>query len=62
MVTVSGVVYARYTDTRIALPMILTALSEVVILLGFAAMIRMPLNLSHVAGSSPSSGPGSMTS
>ncbi|ELY83090.1 preprotein translocase subunit SecD [Natrinema altunense] len=50
VVTVSGVVYARYTDTRIALPMILTALSEVVILLGFAAMIRMPLNLSHVAG------------
>ncbi|WP_222916344.1 preprotein translocase subunit SecD [Natrinema sp. SYSU A 869] len=50
VVTVSGVVYARYTDTRIALPMIVTALSEVVILLGFAALIRMPLDLSHVAG------------
>ncbi|ELY79939.1 preprotein translocase subunit SecD [Natrinema gari] len=50
VVTVSGVVYTRYTDTRIALPMIVTALSEVVILLGFAAMIRMPLDLSHVAG------------
>ncbi|SEW22873.1 preprotein translocase subunit SecD [Natrinema salifodinae] len=50
VVTVSGVVYSRYTDTRVALPMIVTALSEVVILLGFAALIRMPLDLSHVAG------------
>ncbi|QLG50252.1 preprotein translocase subunit SecD [Natrinema halophilum] len=50
VITVSGVVYARYTDTRVALPMIVTAMAEVVILLGFAALIRMPLDLSHVAG------------
>jgi len=50
VLTVSGVVYARYTDTRVALPMIVTALAEVVVLLGFAALIRMPLDLSHVAG------------
>ena len=50
VVTVSGVVYVRYTDTRVALPMIVTAVAEVVILLGFAALIRMPLDLSHVAG------------
>ncbi|OAQ53476.1 hypothetical protein HTG_08335 [Natrinema mahii] len=50
VLTVSGVVYARYTDTRVALPMIVTAMAEVVILLGFAALIRMPLDLSHVAG------------
>ncbi len=50
VVTVSGVVYGRYTDTRVALPMIVTAIAEVVILLGFAALIRMPLDLSHVAG------------
>ncbi|ELZ11863.1 preprotein translocase subunit SecD [Natrinema thermotolerans DSM 11552] len=50
VLTVSGVVYARYTDTRVALPMIVTAIAEVVILLGFAALIRMPLDLSHVAG------------
>ncbi|WP_254766847.1 preprotein translocase subunit SecD [Salinilacihabitans rarus] len=50
VVTVSGVVYLRYTDARVAVPMILTAVSEVVILLGFAALIRMPLDLSHVAG------------
>ncbi|MBZ6495524.1 preprotein translocase subunit SecD [Natrinema longum] len=50
VITVSGVVYSRYTDTRVALPMIVTAMAEVVILLGFAALIRMPLDLSHVAG------------
>ena len=50
VVTVSGVVYGRYTDARVALPMIVTAIAEVVILLGFAAVIRMPLDLSHVAG------------
>ncbi|MFP8956463.1 preprotein translocase subunit SecD [Natrialbaceae archaeon A-CW3] len=50
VLTVSGVVYLRYGDRRVALPMILTALSEVVILLGFAALLRMPLDLSHVAG------------
>ncbi|WP_226004352.1 preprotein translocase subunit SecD [Natrinema salinisoli] len=50
VITVSGVVYGRYTDTRVALPMILTAVAEVVVLLGFAALIRMPLDLSHVAG------------
>ena len=50
VLTVSGMVYIRYKDPRVALPMIVTALSEVVILLGFAALIRMPLDLSHVAG------------
>ncbi|GAB7018098.1 preprotein translocase subunit SecD [Halostagnicola bangensis] len=50
IVTVSGMVYVRYRDPRVAAPMILTALAEVFILLGFAALIRMPLDLSHVAG------------
>ncbi|MFC7214808.1 preprotein translocase subunit SecD [Saliphagus sp. GCM10025334] len=50
VLTVSGVVYVRYGDRRVALPMIVTALSEVVILLGVAALLRMPLDLSHVAG------------
>ncbi|MDG5817721.1 preprotein translocase subunit SecD [Natronococcus sp. A-GB7] len=50
VLTVSGMVYLRYNDRRVAAPMILTALAEVVILLGFAALIRMPLDLSHVAG------------
>ncbi|MFC4436701.1 MULTISPECIES: preprotein translocase subunit SecD [Natrialbaceae] len=50
VLTVSGVVYLRYSDPRVAAPMVLTALAEVVVLLGFAALIRMPLDLSHVAG------------
>ncbi|WIV66808.1 preprotein translocase subunit SecD [Natrialbaceae archaeon AArc-T1-2] len=50
VLAVSGMVYLRYSDARVAAPMIITALAEVVILLGFAAAIRMPLDLSHVAG------------
>jgi preprotein translocase subunit SecD len=50
VLTVSGMVYLRYNDSRVAAPMVVTALAEVVILLGFAALIRMPLDLSHVAG------------
>lgn len=47
---VSGVVFVRYGEVRVALPMIVTALSEVVILLGFAAAIHYPLDLSVIAG------------
>ena len=50
VLTVSGMVFLRYRDIRVASPMIVTAMAEVVILLGFAALIRMPLDLSHVAG------------
>ncbi|WP_339104691.1 preprotein translocase subunit SecD [Haloterrigena salinisoli] len=50
VITVSGVVFLRYRNPRVAAPMIVTAMSEVIILLGFAALIRMPLDLSHVAG------------
>ena len=50
VLSVSGMVYLRYSDVRVAAPMIVTALAEVVILLGFAALIRMPLDLSHIAG------------
>lgn len=47
---VSGVVFVRYGNPRVALPMIVTALSEVVILLGFSAVVGLALNLSHIAG------------
>jgi len=50
VLAVAGVVYLRYGDRRIALPMIVTALSEVVVLLGFAAGIGYPLDLSVIAG------------
>jgi preprotein translocase subunit SecD len=47
---VAGVVFFRYGEAEVALPMIVTALSEVVILLGFAAGIGYPLDLSVIAG------------
>ncbi|WP_101294217.1 preprotein translocase subunit SecD [Halegenticoccus soli] len=47
---VSGVVFVRYGEAKVALPMIVTALSEVVILLGFAAGIGYPIDLAVVAG------------
>lgn len=50
VLAVSGVVFLRYGKVEVALPMILTALSEVVILLGFASAIQLPLDLSHIAG------------
>ncbi|UIO99599.1 preprotein translocase subunit SecD [Halobaculum sp. CBA1158] len=48
--TVAGVVFLRYGDPKVAAPMVVTALSEVVVLLGFAAFIRYPLDLSVIAG------------
>jgi preprotein translocase subunit SecD len=47
---VAGVVFLRYGEAEVAVPMIVTALSEVVVLLGFAAGIGYPLNLSVIAG------------
>ncbi|WP_458188041.1 preprotein translocase subunit SecD [Haladaptatus sp. NG-WS-4] len=46
----SGTVFVRYGKREVALPMIVTALSEVAILLGFAAAVQLPLDLSHIAG------------
>ncbi|WP_435333892.1 preprotein translocase subunit SecD [Haloarchaeobius sp. TZWWS8] len=50
VLAVSGVVYLRYGEPKIAVPMIVTALAEVVLLLGFVAAVRLPLDLSHIAG------------
>jgi preprotein translocase subunit SecD len=50
VLTVSAVVYLRYGDVRVAAPMVLTALAEVFLLLGFVAAIQFPMNLSHIAG------------
>jgi len=47
---VSGMVYLRYRNPRVALPMVVTAMSEVLILLGFVSLVQYPLNLSHIAG------------
>jgi preprotein translocase subunit SecD len=50
VLAVSGVVFARYGRVEVAGPMIVTAMSEVVILLGIAAAIGYPLDLSVIAG------------
>jgi len=48
--TVAIVCYIWYRDVRVAVPMFLTATSEVFLLLGFAAAFGMALDLSHIAG------------
>jgi preprotein translocase subunit SecD len=50
VVAVTVAVFLRYGDPKVAAPMLVTAMSEVVILLGFAAAINLPLDLSHIAG------------
>jgi preprotein translocase subunit SecD len=50
VIAVSVVVALRYGDPRVAVPMIVTALSEVLLLLGFVSAIQFPINLSHIAG------------
>ena len=48
--SVSIVVYFWYRDVRVAVPMLVTAGSEVFLLLGFAAAVGLALDLSHIAG------------
>ncbi len=49
-ITVAGVIFWRYREIRVAIPMLLTAAAEVWLLLGFAAAIGLALDLSHIAG------------
>ncbi|MFB6193871.1 MAG: preprotein translocase subunit SecD, partial [Halobaculum sp.] len=50
VLAVSGVVFLRYGSPEVALPMIVTALAEVYALLGFAALLQFPLDLSVIGG------------
>lgn len=43
-------VFMRYRDIRVVLPMMATALSEVVILLGLASVISYPIDLAVIGG------------
>ncbi|MEZ3143713.1 preprotein translocase subunit SecD [Halobaculum sp. MBLA0143] len=47
---VSGVVFLRYGEAEVALPMIVTAMAEVYALLGLAALIQYPVDLSVIGG------------
>jgi preprotein translocase subunit SecD len=50
VIAVSLVIYWRYRRPEVAAPMVVTAMSEVYLLLGFVAFVQYPLNLSHIAG------------
>ena len=47
---VAGMVFLRYREPRVALPMIVTALAEVYALLGFAVLVNYPIELAVIAG------------
>lgn len=47
---VSGVVFLRYGEAEVALPMIVTALAEVYALLGIAALVQFPVDLAVIGG------------
>jgi preprotein translocase subunit SecD len=50
VLAVAFVVFLRYRRPEVAAPMLLTAAAEVYILLGFAAVTGLSLDLSHIAG------------
>ncbi len=50
VLAVSAVVFLRYGEMEVAAPMIVTALSELFILMGFASLIGYPIDLSVIAG------------
>jgi len=50
MLAVAFIVFIRYREIKVALPMVLTMISEVVMLLGFAALAGWNLDLAAIAG------------
>ena len=50
LLVVVAMVFIRYRKLKVALPMFLTLISELVILLGIAALIRWNLDLASIAG------------
>ena len=50
LITVGFVIYYRYRESSIVLPMVLINASEVIILLGFIALIRFQMDLPTIAG------------
>jgi preprotein translocase subunit SecD len=50
IVAVGVVIFIRYRDTRIVVPIIATGISEVIIILGIASLIRWNIDLPAIAG------------
>lgn len=50
ILVVGIVVYIRYRRFKVVIPMVITSMSEVIIILGFAALARWNLDLAAIAG------------
>jgi preprotein translocase subunit SecD len=50
ILAVSIIVFIRYRNPKIAIPMIITSLSEIALILGFAAIAKYNLDLAAIAG------------
>ena len=50
IIAVAFVVFIRYRDPKIVLPMILTSTGEILIILGFAALVKWTIDLPSIAG------------
>lgn len=50
MISVTIVVFIRYRNFKITIPMLITMTSEIIIILGFASIIRWNLDLAAIAG------------
>ncbi|MEK6923511.1 MAG: protein translocase subunit SecD [Nanoarchaeota archaeon] len=50
ILAVGAVIFVRYRKLKVALPLLITGLSEIVIILGFAALVKWNLDLAALAG------------
>jgi preprotein translocase subunit SecD len=50
LLAVSVVIFIRYRQLKIAIPILITGLSEIIIILGFAALVKWNLDLAAIAG------------
>ncbi|MFA6065024.1 MAG: hypothetical protein WCW44_05385 [archaeon] len=49
-IIVSGIVVIRYKSLKLAIPILITGASEIIIMMGFLALIQRPLDLAAFAG------------
>ena len=50
LLVISIIIYIRYRDPAIVIPIIITALSEVILILGFASITKWTIDLAAIAG------------
>ncbi len=58
IIAVAGVVFIRYRNFKVAIPMVLISASEIIILLGVAAFVKWNLDVAAIAGIIASVGTG----